>query len=310
MGVTRKLPRTDEERTVAINKAKRELGIVIPAEVTLTLATKTRLNALFISWKNANDTIQTDEYNKTTATSLVESTKITASLFIRHFIMVFNMGVERDVYTAEQRAFFYIDINSDALPPITTEEDIILWGNRIVDGDGRRVTAGGAAMANPTAAEVSTALTAFVNANNDQEVKTAAWKASLLVRTNLRTEADAVILKVWDESETFYNELPAPTKRDKCRPWGVVYVSDVEVTINLEVVKDADGTPIGGASTHFVEGDTTHISTADGVEQIKTTVADLATLVTNHPGFVENTVVVNFTTGVTVYNVTVRMVGV
>ncbi len=308
MSIKRRLPRTDDERTIAVNTAKTELGVVIPAEVPFTPPTKTRELALYTNWKSANDNVQSTEREKFNATILVESTKATAALFSRHFIMVFNFGVERAVYPKGDRAFYYLDKNSDALPPIVTEEEIILWGNRIVDGDAARVAAGGAAMANPTAAEVGTALTAFSNANNDQDVKTAAWKAALLVRTNLKTEADAVILKMWDEAETFYNELPAATKRDKCRPWGVVYVSDTVITINITVVKDGTAIPIDAASTFFKEGDSTHLSDALGIIQIKTTAADRATLITNKPGFMQNTHVVTFLTGVTIYTVVINMV--
>ncbi len=308
MGISRRLPRADEERTVAINKAKQELGTVIPAEITVTNATKVRLLAMYLAWKGANDNIQIAEFAKTTATALVESTKETAAMFIRHFIMVFNMGVERGVYTAEQRTFFYLDVANDALPAIVSEADITLWGNRIIDGDALRVAAGGAAMSNPTAAEVATAFGNFNTANIDQEVKTADFKAKLLVRTNLREDADAVILKVWDETETFYNELPAETKRDKCRPWGIVYISDVEVTINVEVLKDGTTTPVDGASTNLAESDTTRVANAAGMLQFKTTVADLVTLNTNKPGFVQNTTVVNFVPGQVLYSVTVMLV--
>ncbi len=308
MSTTRRLPRTDEERTIAINKAKNELAIVLPAEITITPSTKVRLLSIFTDWKDANDDIQLSEAAKTNATILVETTRNNCSMFIRHFIMVFNFGVERGVYPAGDRNFYYLDAGSDALPALGTEEEIILWGNRIVDGDAARVTAGGAAMSNPTAAEVSTVLTAFTSANNDQNVKTAAWKADVLVRTNLRPEADKVILKVWDETETFYNELPAPTKRDKCRPWGVVYENSETITINLEIINNVTNAPIDEASTFFEEGNTTLLSNAAGVTQIKTSVADLATLKTSKTGYTDDTTVVTFVPGQIVYAVTIRMI--
>ena len=41
----------------------------------------------------------------------------------------------------------------------------------------------------------------------------------------LTSEANGVILKVWDDVATFYNEEPRERQHDRAREWGVVYIN-------------------------------------------------------------------------------------
>ncbi len=222
--------------------------------------------------------------------------------------MVFNLGVDRGKYTAAQRLNFHLPEDSDVLPDVASEDNLLLWAQRIVVGDPIRVAAGGAAMSNPTAAEVGTALTAYQVAKNDQTLKESVYKATLDVINAARPEAEAVILKVWDETETFYNEQPAPAKRDKGREWGIVYISKTPVTINLTLLNKSTGAQLDAVATHFEEGDTDGVTNALGQQQVITTVADLATFVSVKPGFTTITTEVPLVIGTLIYNIEIKMI--
>ncbi len=307
MIIRRFLSRTDDEITIAIYRAFNAMGIVIPSEITLRPTTKTRLIALNNNWKEAQRNRIKAMALKTMATAQVVTTKADAELYIRHFIMVYNLGVDRTIYTKPQRIFFHLDKDSDKLPDVGSTENIILWGKRIVNGDAKRVAAGGAPMANPSAAEVDEKLRAFINASNNQSLKTSVWKDTLQVLVRLRKEAKVVIKKIWDETETFYSELPPPAMRDKGRLWGIVYKSDTEMTINLLVINNVTNLPIQGAVISFAQSGTTHITNQFGNSQFKTTVADVATLTTIKAGFKSITTEINFENDVVDYDLVIRM---
>ena len=306
--ITRNLAKSDDEVTTAINKAANTLGIVLPGEISITPPTKVRLLAIAPLWSNGILARNNSIAAKTGATAIMDDTQDTLSMIASHFFQVFNFGVSRGKYLATDRAFFHLAIDSSALPNMNSEANLLLWANRIVVGDAARVTAGGAAMSNPTAAEVGDALIAFQAAKNNQDVKEAAYKATLLVLNGLRPEADAVILKVWDETESFYNELPAPAMRDKGRLWGIRYSTKTMVTINLTFLNNVTSAPIDEVATHFDEGDTDHVSNALGIEQIITTVADLATFVSVKAGYTTDTTAVPIVTGTLIYNVVIKMI--
>ncbi len=307
MIIRRAFPRTDEELTIAINKAYTTLTNVIPSDITLTAATRTKEIALYADWKNALKNCLVAESQKIMSTALATSTKKDAVLFIRHFIMVFNLGVDLGKYAKEQRILFYLKANSDKLPNLGTTALIQMWGERIVNGDAKRVAAGGAPMSNPSAAEVSAALQAFEIANRDQTVKTAAWKASLLALAKLRPTAKKVVRKIWDETETFYNELTPSAKRDKCRLWGITYKTNISINLFIKVVNSVTNEPIAGAENIFSEAHSSSITNSSGFSQFVTTVPDIATITTSKPGFQTATTEINFDSDVTDYDVVIKL---
>jgi len=310
MSISRRLPNSDDTLTTVIRTAFARMGIVLPVQIPFSAATQAFLTSFIALWNAALMTKDETLAEQTAATELVDADRVKLRMFISHFIQVFNLGVARGEYTAAQRSFFNLPIDSDALPSLDTDADLLLWGGRIVDGDARRLTAGGAAMSNPTAAQVSSALHNFTTTSTAQALKVLAFQDASTVVVNLRPDGNKLALKIYDEGEAFYNELPPATKRERCRPWGIRYVSDVTITITMTIVDSVTLKAIAGASTYLVEGDTTHIANAAGIDVIETTAADEATLITNAAGYVQDTTVVTFVTGVTAYAITVKMVAV
>ncbi len=310
MGQTRKKVNSDETITKAINKAVETLGIVAPGDIAITPDTAIKVVAVNTDWNTCMGNVDTALFAQTTSTADSDASKLIAKMFISHFIQAFNNGIERGYFTRQQRTFFHLDVNSNALPPIDSEADIKLWGGRIVNGDALRVAAGGNPMSNPATAEVSDALKNYTINNNTQANNIAAYKTALEKLDGLRSAAMAIILKVWDESEAFYNHLPPPTKRAKCRTWGVKYVSDQIITINLTFEDSITSLPIDKTSTFLLEGNTTHLGNPQGIVEIKTTAADEATLTTIAPGYAQTKTLITFETDVYEYTMTIKMAAV
>ena len=310
MGQTRKKVNSDETITIALNKAVETLNNVPPDEVAITPNTALKVVEVNTNWNSGMGAVSSALYDQTVSTEDSDAKKIIARMFISHFIQAFNNGVDRGYFTKQQRTFFHLDVNSNSVPPIDSEADIKLWGGRIVNGDALRVAAGGNPMSNPTSAEVSDALKDYTISNNTQANNIAAYKNALEKLDGLRPTAMAVILKVWDESEAFYNHLPPPTKRAKCRTWGVRYVSDQIITLNLTFEDSITSLPIDKTSTFLLEGNTTHLGNPQGIVEIKTTAADEATLTTNAPGYAQTNTLIPFETDVYEYTMTIKMLAV
>jgi len=159
------------------------------------------------------------------ATAAAEPDRAKARMFISHFFQVFNLGVTRELFPAAHRAYYQLDVNSEAVPLLDSAESISTWGQRIIEGDAERVTAGGAAMALPSAAEVQTVFDAYVTVSSTQADRKAAYDLSQERVANLRPDVDSLIVRMWNEIEAAYSEDDAPSKRRKSRQWGVVYIS-------------------------------------------------------------------------------------
>lgn len=220
---TIKRPETDVQRLQALEAAKLKADVTPLADLAFSAANLALLLTFLPNFR-----LQMQERGialsaQAEATSLSDKAKAALKKFILHFFQVFNLGVDREEYTAAQRAFFQLDVSHDTVPRLITEQEIAMWAERIVSGDAARVTAGGAAMTNPTAAQVGTKRTAYIAAQGDQTVKKTAYDAEQEDVAALREGADELIHDIWDEVEfTFRKDSPS-SKRRKAREYGVVY---------------------------------------------------------------------------------------
>jgi len=308
MGISRRLPQTDDGRDLALTAGKNRKDTVVPADQALTPPTIVRLDVIQPGFRAAMLARGSALSGQSGVTDLVNAAKALAKMFISHFFQVFSLGVARGVYPKADRAHYQLDVNSNAVPDMGTEQEVILWGERVKTGNTARLAAGGAAMSNPTEAEVTPTVVDFKTKNNNQaNLKTAYDHAQEAVEA-LHEEADKVIKKIWDEVETFYNEEAAPSKRRKAREWGVVYVSDVPLTFNIHAKDSATNAGIEGVECKLVQTDNIQLTNASGDSVITSTITGSATFRFVHPDYVSQDVVVELPEDETVFAVEVMLV--
>ena len=77
---------------------------------------------------------------------------------------------------------------------------------------------------NPTIAVVRVHYDNFMEAYKFQKMLQKNHTRALNYLSDLRDEADDIILNVWNEVEESYHELPEDLKRKKAQEYGLVYV--------------------------------------------------------------------------------------
>lgn len=288
--ISRRKPNSNETRWSAIQVAQQKETTVPPAQNVLTASTIARLAAIFTAYGAAMTNVGTKLATQTASTQLTETAFALSRMFISHFIQVFFLGVERGVYATEQKAFYGLDVNQTALPRLVTVAEVIMWGERLKTGDPLRVAAGGAAMSNPTIAQCNTAYDDFILKNSQLSTDKEAYDTALEALDALNTEADGVILKVWDEAETFYNEETPSSKRNNCRLWGVVYVSQgPPATVTAEVLDIATALPVPDATVKIEGVDNERTTDAAGIAQLTTSVVGDEVIIAEAPGYMPMT---------------------
>lgn len=294
MPITRNLPTAVDTRKAAIDKAKNKKDNPGAAGNILTAPTTARLDSIFGTYTARYNALQDAKFALTSATEPKQLAFADAQLFVNHFIQVFNLGIKRGVYNAAERTFFGIAVGDDTVPPILAEDDLIEVAEKIISGDIRRVTAGGAAMNNPTTSEMEvkfiaykTLHTAYSNLNDSFDTADEA-----LIKTF--AEADGVIKKVWDEVETFYNEETPESMRNNAREWGVVYVTTGKVKRITILLEDVAHTPWVGKNVRLVDGGITHITDAEGKVTFDTTIEGETHAIASGDGIETTDVIFNF----------------
>jgi len=284
--ISRKLPNTHVTRAAAIEIAKNKKDNVPPAQNVLTAATALRLDAIYTNYSARMLAVSNALAAQSESTAGTSAAFSKSKMFVSHFIQVFFLGVERSVYTKEQKAFYGLDVNQTALPKLDSDADLLIWGKRLKDGDPLRVAAGGAAMSNPTIAQCNTAYDAWVALYNAHSTEKEAYDIAQEQLEAIIPEADGVILKVWDEAETFYNEETPSSKRNNCRLWGAVYVSQgPAATINSEVLDGVTALPLKDATVKIEGVENERTTDAGGIAQLTTSVVGDEVIIAEAPDY-------------------------
>jgi len=154
------------------------------------------------------------------------------TLFVSHFHQVYDLGVDRGVFTAGGRAHYDRDITATALPDLSNITAVLEAASKIAPGEAARKAAEGTAhvpMALPSAAEVAAA-------HADAAAKRAAAEAAKLNTDTQQGELAALYPEAQKLAVSLINtvefqlgerdDLDAAGRRRIARLWGVVYIND------------------------------------------------------------------------------------
>jgi hypothetical protein len=146
-----------------------------------------------------------------------------ARIYLTHFIRVMNMSVFRGDLPVETRAYYGLATNESTVPSLCTENELLSWGRRIIEGEEFRIKRGGSPITNPTIAVVKVWFERFIDTLS--HYKTLNKKTLDYAQKNieLRKEADEILLAVWNEVESRYSTLEETEKRKECEDYGLIY---------------------------------------------------------------------------------------
>jgi hypothetical protein len=145
-------------------------------------------------------------------------------LYISHFIQVVNLAITRGDLNLETRKYFGFEEGERRVPSLSSEEDIIEWGNRLIDGEKNRRDKGLNPITNPTIAVLKVHFDKFMEYHNYQKsLKDRSQRAQEQLNEK-RALVDAVIQQIWNEVEKTYEDLPEEMRREKASEYGLVYV--------------------------------------------------------------------------------------
>lgn len=262
--VTRRLPDSDEKRDVALTVALSRNNSLPPGVSVLSADVVLRLEAMQPDFKTKVALRRAALASQTIATETLEALRKTLRRYISHYFQSLNNGVERGLFPKQARAYYGLDVNSNSVPSLSSEYKLLYWGDNVKTGDAARVAGGGAAMAMPSAAQVDAVFVDTQAAIDTQKNLKYAYDTSQEVVAGLRPDVDSLILRIWNEVETYFSEEDIESKRRKSREWGVVY-SESAVDYSLTgTVSDTEGNKLADAEVKVVEADVTAVSDENG----------------------------------------------
>jgi len=145
-------------------------------------------------------------------------------LYISHFVQVVNMAISRFELMTDCRADFGLEEDDKKVPSLNSEEEIIEWGSKLIEGERKRRMRGLNPITNPTIAVLKVHYDKFLEYYNYQKsLKNRSQRAQDQLN-DMRAQVDSVIQQVWNEVENTYGDLPEEMRREKASDYGLVYV--------------------------------------------------------------------------------------
>jgi hypothetical protein len=219
----RRLPNTDKSRIKAMKVALEKGKEMPPHKLAFSSKTIIRLEKTLQQFehgiKSYRDSLSSQNKKNREYYEIVRKARI----YITHFIRVMNMAISRGELLVETRAFYGLATDEANVPSLNTENELLSWGRRIIEGEEFRIKKGGNPVTNPTIAVVKVRFGNFLDAlNHHNSLSKKTMEHSEKVNM-LRREADEIILNIWNEVEETHHAFPEDLRKEMCEAYGLVY---------------------------------------------------------------------------------------
>lgn len=219
----RRLPNTDQARLRALHDAVQQASAADFTEQVLTYKTLNEAQRFLLIFENQVQQYHQNFQSKVNANKRYKHIVSNARMYISHFIQVLNLAAIRGDIKKEQKELYKLDPNNHILPDLSSEEDLLVWGQNIIDGETERTKMGGFPIYNPTIAKVKVHYDIFKEHQVTQRMHKKTTSRTYEDLGPLRDEADKLILDIWNQVEYYFrNKLPYEKMRC-CQSYGVIY---------------------------------------------------------------------------------------
>jgi len=220
----RRLPNTDVARLRAI-EAGLELGkrTAVP-KLAFSQQTLERLQVFYPNFLGSIRQLNISKQNQFDRSKEYSEIFRKAKLYLSHFLQVVNFAIARGEMKPEVIEFYGLKMNSKATPPLNLEAHILTWGERIIEGEQKRVMKGGSPIYSPSIALVKVHYEEFKEAYHHQKMLQNITNRASVKVAELREQADEMIQTMWNEVENSMTHLSDDERREKAAQYGIVYV--------------------------------------------------------------------------------------
>ncbi len=218
----RRLPTTDKARTRALEAALERVAFK-NGKVAISAGTIEELQIVKSKFENTlkhyemNIQIQNEKYQE------FKTAMDAARMYVSHFIQVLYLTSERGEINGGIK-YYNLGEFEGKVPPLNNEEEILKWGETVIQGEQKRIQNGGSAIYNPSIAMVKIKIEDFKDAAIFQQNLKRNTTRTYNLMQELRKSTNEFISKLWNEiEETLESESPKH-KRQIAQEYGIVYV--------------------------------------------------------------------------------------
>ncbi len=219
----RRLPNTEQARLRSLQMAVEEGERVNYLDLPYSYSLKNEAANAMQQIEQALHTYQIALDSQVVSGKKYVSDLKTARLYISHFIQVLNMSVQRGEIKKTMKPLYGLSIDDYNVPDLSTEESVVVWGERIIKGEEQRLNKSGSPIYNPSIAKVKAIYDIFLESKSNQKNLQFLTRRATERLEELHATVDPLILKIWNQVEEHYRNLPAEERRKRCAAFGICY---------------------------------------------------------------------------------------
>jgi hypothetical protein len=145
-----------------------------------------------------------------------------AQLYVSHFIQVLNLAIIRGEIKLDNLAFYDLENSNEfTVPDLSTEEAVLEWGGRLINGEAERTANGGAPIYNPAISKVRVHYDLFKEALYSLTIYRQNTLRSQENLKEIRENADRTIWDIWTKVEFKYWDLPPDERKQRFKDYGI-----------------------------------------------------------------------------------------
>lgn len=221
----RRLPNTDISRLRAIEKAIEISKCTQDSDLAFSFAILQKLGffhtKFLLAIKNLKDAKKKQICNNKIYMEKLKKTH----LYISHFIQTVNLCIIRGEIKESDREFYLINKKDKTVPDLSSENDILAWGKKVIEGERERMRNGGNPIYTPSIANVNSYYTDFKSEYFMQKQLQKNTQRFSDEVAKKRDEADKLIQRLWNEIEEHYSSIiDDERRREFCSSYGIKYI--------------------------------------------------------------------------------------
>ena len=220
----RRLPNTDQARLRSLNRALEKGEILSMHDLAFSQKIFVEIRGFLPIFSKSLFEYKQSLDNQVSNNQKYQEKLKKARLYVNHFIQVLNLAVIRNEIKEEFQPFYGLEESCRSVPDLTSEVSLLEWGQKVIEGEAKRLSKGGSPLYSPSIANVRVHFEIFKDAYNKQKVLQNSTARHLEIVAQQRTTADSIILHLWNEVEERFVTIDDQEERlNACREYGLIY---------------------------------------------------------------------------------------
>lgn len=224
-----RLPNTDAARIKALRSAVEKAIDTDFQELSFSTGTLDEAKSVLAYFEHLTTRYQQLYDIQINAGQSFAKTSKNARMYISHFIQVLYMCVLRAEIKEEQLALYGLEESNKVIPDLTSNEQLLEWGEKIIRGEYQRIAQNGVPIYNPSIAKVNVIFTLFKEGYQTQKLHQKATACVSQEVSTYREKVDKIIFDIWEEVEKHNIGLSSERQIARNSEYGIVYYKKGEI---------------------------------------------------------------------------------